>query len=63
MRGASADSIKQVTLDIERYLMAHSSRIHARYSDWLVPDVKTALGCVRDPLADEKNNLIADAAE
>jgi len=28
VRGASADSTKQVTLDIERYLTAHSSRIH-----------------------------------
>ena len=56
---ASADPTKPSTPDIERYLMAHSSSIHARYGDWLVPDLKAAIECIP---ADEDARLV-DAAE
>ena len=47
---ASADPTKPCTPDIERYLMAHNSSIHALYGDWLVPDLKAAIECIPDPL-------------
>jgi hypothetical protein len=50
---ASADPKKPCTPDIERYLMAHSSSIHANYGDWLVPDLKAGIECIPDPLVDE----------
>ena len=43
--------------------MPHSSSIHANYVDWLVPDLKAAIECIPDPLADEGDNPVADAAE
>jgi integrase len=62
LRSASADPTKPCTPDIERYLMAHSSSIHARYGDWLVPDLKAAIECIPDPLGRGAIPL-ADAAE
>ncbi|HEY1961578.1 MAG TPA: hypothetical protein VGG69_04095 [Rhizomicrobium sp.] len=32
--------------------MADSSSIHANYGDGLVPDLKAAIECIPDPLAD-----------
>src|SRR5258708_4903994 len=59
---ASADPTKPCTPDIERYLMAHSSSIHARYGDCLGPDLKAAIECIPDPLGRGAIPL-ADAAE
>jgi hypothetical protein len=59
LRSASADPTKPCTPDIERYLLGHSSSVHARYGDWLVPDLKAAIECIPDPF----NSLVADAAE
>jgi hypothetical protein len=49
-RYASADPTKPCTPDIKRYLMAHSSSIHARYGDWLVPNLKRAIETIPNPL-------------
>jgi integrase len=62
LRSASADPTKPCTPDIERYLMAHSSSIHAGYGDWLVPDLKAAIECIPDPLG-RRAIPLADAAE
>jgi hypothetical protein len=58
LRSASADPTKPCTPDIERYLLGHSSSVHARYGDWLVPDLKAAIECIPDPF-----NTLADADE
>jgi hypothetical protein len=43
--------------------MGHSSSIHANYGDWLVPDLKAAIECIPDPLVDNENILLVDAAQ
>ena len=54
--------------------MAHSSSIRARYGDWLVPDLKAAIECIRNPLLlpgklapgeplDRESNPLPEAAE
>jgi hypothetical protein len=43
--------------------LAHSSSIHTNYGDWPVPDLKAAIECIPDPLADEGDNPVTDAAE
>jgi hypothetical protein len=58
---ASVDPAKPCRPDIERYLMAHSSNIHALYGDWLVPDLKAAIKCIPDPLDREATPLAAAA--
>jgi hypothetical protein len=56
---ASADPKKPCTPDIERYLMAHSSGIHANYGDWLVPDLKAGIECSPDPLVNEADTEVS----
>jgi integrase len=65
LRSASADPTKPCTPDVERYLMGHSSSIHARYGDWLVPDLRAAIECIPNPLAasDEADLTVAEAAK
>jgi hypothetical protein len=46
--------------------MAHSSSIHARRGDWLVPDLRAAIQCIPNPLAasdDADIPVAAGAAE
>ena len=40
--------------DIERYLMAHSSSIHANYGDRLVPGLKAVIEIIPNPLHDRR---------
>jgi hypothetical protein len=63
-RSASADPTKPCTPDFERYLMAHSSGIHANYGDWLVPDLKAAIECIPTPpvASDESDVPVSEAA-
>ena len=59
-----ADGRPAVDGDIRRYLFGHGKRdCHARYGENWVTTLRAGIACIPDPLADEENNRLADAAE